>query len=127
MELSKQDLVRLAEANKTINEYISDCFDIKLEFSGRLGDVGFLSFTYVLLDIMGLPEDNTVRTNCCDIANSTGKWPDWGFCRDRWTDLVDDVSPGEFVTQVLDYVSKITPEEKKAYESAHLNHPASKD
>ena len=127
MKLSKQDLIRLVEASQKFNQYFTDCLDIRLEFAGRFNDLGCLDFLEVLFDIMSLPADNTVETNCLDIVNKTGDWPEWAFCRDWWDDLINTMTPEEIVNEVLEYVSTITSEEKEAYESAHLNHPASKD
>ena len=124
MELSKQDLVRLVDASRKLAQYQLDCIDAKIEFSGRFSSLGELDFADTLFDIMGLPADNSLETNCCDVANKTGEWPPWGFCRDSWHDLFfDGVSPEEIVNQVLEYVNKITPEEWEAYNSAPIDHP----
>ncbi len=45
----------------------------------------------LVLDALGVPADNTVETNACDIANETGVWPEGAYCRDwayeKWYNL----------------------------------------
>ena len=127
MELKRQDLIRLVASEKKISDYIADCFDVDIQFSGRLSDIGFLSSLDVLLDIMGLPADNSIETNVCAITNETGVWPEWGFCRDSWIDLLDDTNPEDYVDHVLEYVNGITTEQMESFKTAHIKHPANKD
>ncbi len=51
----------------------------------------------VVLDALGVPVDNTVETNACDVANATGVWPDWAYCRDsyheKWYEQTQSINP----------------------------------
>ena len=51
----------------------------------------------VVLDALGVPADNTVETNACDVANATGVWPDWAYCRDsyheKWYEQTQSMNP----------------------------------
>ena len=47
-----------------------------------------------ILDLLGVPKDNTVQTNACGIATKTGEWPEWAYCRDWAYELYDT-----FITQ----------------------------
>lgn len=54
-------------------------------------------------DLLGIPADNTVETNACDIANRYGAWPKWAYCRDWLSVLWDRVHWGDTYT-VEDFV-----------------------
>ena len=47
-----------------------------------------------ILDSLGVPPDNTIKTNACDVANVTGAWPWYGFCRDSWVDKWRETAEG---------------------------------
>lgn len=42
---------------------------------------------HLALDLMGVPEDNTAASDAIEVASETGKWPEWGMCRDCYVDL----------------------------------------
>ena len=67
------------------------------------------------LDLLGVPEDNTIEMYPYDICNETGELPDGVYCRDwafyAWTDDCKK-DPGAFVAFVLDL--KITQPKKGA-------------
>ena len=44
----------------------------------------------IAADVAGIPRDNTVETGACDVANSTGSWPIWGYCRDQIRERVSE-------------------------------------
>ena len=78
---------------KDLYEYIvekSAIFTDIAEFSAPLADLlddfepKATNLYTILLDLMGVPEDNTVETNACNRANETGKWPKEAFCRDGY-------------------------------------------
>jgi hypothetical protein len=99
---------------------MDDCFESKVQFSGRYGDLGELCFLDELLDMMGLPEDNG-DADYCNYANAhDGLWPKWGFCRDSWYHNFTDMTPEDFVSDTLECISKITDEERVMYDTAHL-------
>lgn len=58
-------------------------------------------------DLLGVPPDNTVESNVCEIADQSGDWPSWGCSRDyvynRWGDVCDgEISVREFVEWLTD-------------------------
>ena len=55
-------------------------------------NAGWMDLLPLALDLLGVPQDNTVETRACEIANETGKWPDGAFCRDWCYDLFDEVA-----------------------------------
>ena len=67
-------------------------------------DIDFGMFE-AALDLLGVPEDNTIETNACDVYTKTGKWPDGAYCRDwtfhTWTDDCKK-DPRAFIAFVLD-------------------------
>jgi hypothetical protein len=56
----------------------------------------------LVLDVLGIPVDNTCETNACEIANTTGVWPENAYCRDDWYEQWYDIKSGK---------SKVTIEE----------------
>ena len=61
-----------------------------------------------LLDFAGVPADNTVETNACEIANETGEWPRNAICRDSFYDEALDRrdDPKQFIRDVLKQVDE---------------------
>ena len=66
----------------------------------------------IVADIYGVPQDNTVETDACDIANETGEWPEGAYCRDWllhcWTNVVEgrwDVR--RFIQEIRDEVRQV--------------------
>ena len=57
----------------------------------------------IVLDALGVPADNTVETNACDIANDTGEWPDGSYCRDFWYWAWWDTKRGESETTIENF------------------------
>lgn len=55
-------------------------------------DTSWMDLLPLALDLLGVPEDNTVDTRACEIMNETGRWPDGAFCRDWCFDLFDEVA-----------------------------------
>ena len=93
---------RLLEAQKEhdknldeISEY-SDGVDLAIRFDS----------VYPIADLLGVPKDNTVETNACEIMTDTGEWPEDAYCRDwiyyRWNEcLSGEVSIFSFVQEML--------------------------
>ena len=118
MKLEKKHLIELAASCQRISFFMGDAWAARNTFSGRYDDLGELCFIDLLLDIMGMPEDNTQESNSCAYANETGQWPDWGFCRDTWYDSLGNMTAEEFVNDNLTYISKITKEAWDMYNKA---------
>ncbi len=118
LELSRESLIVLAKACLKIHHFMEDCFESKIQFSGRYEDLGELCFLDELLDIMGLPKDNG-DSDYCNYATEE-MWPKWGFCRDSWYHNFTDMTPEDFVSDTLECISKITDEERIMYDTAHL-------
>lgn len=76
-------------------EQLVDCgveIDLPCDLLGRL------------LDLLGVPDDNTVEVNACEIANETGNWPENAICRDSFYDeaLERRENPKQFIRDILD-------------------------
>jgi len=119
LKVKIDDLIEIVAACKRVREFFSDCYDAKIKFSGRLDDLGDINFMDELLDLLDVPCDNTVSSGACDYANAIGIWPEWGFCRDYWDDLLQDVEPEQFVHEALDFVSKLPFADRLMYETAY--------
>jgi hypothetical protein len=119
LKVDIDDVIELAVACKRIREFFFDCYAAKIEFSGRLGDLGEIDFTDELLDILGIPADNTVEANACSYANEFKIWPSWGFCRDYWDDLLLNSEPDRFIREALDFVSNLSFNDRTMYETAY--------
>lgn len=57
----------------------------------------------IVLDALGVPADNTIETNACDIANATGEWPEGSYCRDFWFDAWLHTKRGESETTIANF------------------------
>lgn len=57
----------------------------------------------IVLDALGVPADNTVETDACDIANATGEWPEGSYCRDFWYDVWWNTKRGESETTIANF------------------------
>lgn len=68
-----------------------DLWHEEIEASGHIQVSDPISGNYLLLelalDILGEPKDNTIETNACEIANTTGEWPEGSHCRDFIIDI----------------------------------------
>jgi len=74
--------------------------DVLLALTERTDDPDLLDMA---LDLLGVPPDNTVETNPCEIQAKTGAWPDGAYCRDwhygEWEDCGRD--PGKFIDSIM--------------------------
>lgn len=58
-----------------------------------------------IADLLGVPTDNTVETNACGRANTTGVWPTDAYCRDWVYNLWGEVVRGEITPEM--YIKKL--------------------
>jgi hypothetical protein len=60
----------------------------------------------IVADIVGVPADNTVETQACEIANATGEWPEDAYCRDwvfhDWESVEDGKQTAEWFLRQLE-------------------------
>lgn len=54
----------------------------------------------IVLDVLGVPPDNTVETDAVNIANTTGKWPEGSYSRDPFYDAWFAIKRGQSETTV---------------------------
>ena len=81
-EMNKREIIKaLLKREAELNDKLSELRD---EIEDQLDWIrqDCISAEGMILDILGVPEDNTVTTNVCEIASKTGVWPEWGYCRD---------------------------------------------
>lgn len=80
--MNKREIIKaLLKKESELDDKLSELRD---EFEDSLDWIrqDCVSAEGVILDILGVPEDNTVTTNVFEIARETGQWPEWGYCRD---------------------------------------------
>jgi hypothetical protein len=95
--ISRQEVIRMLLAKQAEGESKLSALRDEIEDSLDRIYQDFISAEGAILDILGVPKDNTVETNCCEIATETGQWPEWGYCRDWAYELY-----GQFITQRRD-------------------------
>lgn len=83
-----KEVLKILEAMVEAEQFIDGVVEV-------VGDEGNApSLLNEMADLVGIPKDNTVETNACDIANNTGYWPKGVYCRDwiynAWEDYGRD-------------------------------------
>ena len=68
--------------------------------------IDYMGSGHIAMDLLGVPQDNTVETNACDRANVAGVWPKDAYCRDCFVDMwLRDAKDGrEFVDYCYDAI-----------------------
>ena len=74
----------------------------------------------IVLDALGVPADNTLETNACDIANATGEWPEGSYCRDFWRDAWWNTTRGESETTIANFPAWVREQLKAESSNAKL-------
>ena len=79
---------KLLNADRVYGDWYGELRGVGLDmFDDPLDNV----FVTIALDLLGVPDDNTVETCACEIASETGEWPKAAFCRDWCYDTFDEM------------------------------------
>jgi hypothetical protein len=89
--------VARASLAKAINDRLCDCDD-----ECGCGYHGGFELMEVFATLIGVPPDNTCESGATDYANTVGKWPEWGFCRDGLYNAWGRLSLEEFLELMVD-------------------------
>lgn len=74
-------------------------------------DIGFCDLMDIALDIIGIPQDNTIEYSDEIYASTT--WPEGAFCRDYATHTWDECEGAEdFIEKMIEWKREIDSNEK---------------
>ncbi len=87
--------LNLAKKQLAIDQIMDVLSDFKIDL-----DVLDPGLADDIADLLGVPQDNTVETNACGRANTTGVWPADAYCRDWIYNLWGEVVRGEITPEM---------------------------